>query len=496
MTLTLVGVSKRYGETHALSDINLTFEPGQVHALVGENGAGKSTCLGILGGRVQPSTGRLEVSGTTVSFSKPRAAADLGIQSIYQELSVLPNLTALQNVFLGQEIRRHRIGEDRAAMLAVYVRLAERLQVRVHPDAEVGDLSIGDQQMVEVMRCLVREPKAVLFDEPTAALGPREREALYRVIRELRDSGVMVLFVSHNLDEVLSISDRVSVFRDGRLCETRDGGGWDRNSLMRAMVGHVPEAARSGLPRPADGAPVVLRVEGLSDRKLHDVTFELGAGEIVGVAGLVGAGRTSLLRALSGATIPHSGRLILGGAEVPWPSSVRVARNHGIAFLTEDRKKSGILAEATTRENIMLGNVAQVSTLGVVANERLRSTAATAAAGVKLAAGKLSTPIGTLSGGNQQKALLARVVQFAPRVLLADEPTRGVDVGAKAEIAATLQGLAREGTTVLMVSSEFEELVENCHRVLVMWHGRIVAELHGDDVTVEAMVSSAFGAKG
>jgi ABC-type sugar transport system ATPase subunit len=301
----------------------------------------------------------------------------------------------------------------------------------------------------------------------------------------------MIVFVSHNIDEVLAISDDISVFRDGQLCETRAADAWTREALMISMVGRVPVIARESSDI-TDGSPL-LRVSALQDAKIRGIELELRAGEIVGIAGLVGSGRSSLLRLLAGATPPIAGTLHLNDEPVSWPRSVRQARRRGIAFLTEDRKQSGIFPEASALENIVLGDLRTVTKRGVVSRRLVSDRGRAAAQSVKFSDNRLLDTINTLSGGNQQKALLARIVHFGPKVFLADEPTRGVDVGAKAEITATLRRIAREGSAVLLVSSEFEELVENCHRVFVLWDGRIVDELTGDAITVDTMVSKAFG---
>jgi ABC-type sugar transport system ATPase subunit len=496
VSVRLSNIGKRYGATRALNGVDLTLTGGRVHALVGENGAGKSTCLGIIGGRTVPSTGEIELDGERVTFASPAHAASNGVVSIYQELSVIPSMSVLHNVFLGSEPRRTRWTDDSAAMRTAYAQVASRIGADIDPDVEVGSLSVGDQQMVEIMRALSRRPRVMLMDEPTAALGPRERQALYGVIAGLRDEGVVVAFVSHNLEEVLGVSDDISVFRDGELCGSGPSDQWSRDSLMSAMIGHPPQVDLRGTSASPKPRKELLRVDGLSGGRVEDVSLDVRAGEIVGIAGLVGSGRSTLLRLIAGAQRPTTGRWQLDGVKQPWPSSVRSARRQGIVYLTEDRKAQGILPESTTAENIVLGRLGPVARRGIVTRRSVRDHADVAGRQVGFATTRLSTNIGALSGGNQQKALLARVLHAKPRLILADEPTRGVDVGAKDEISRALRDIADRGGSVMMVSSEYEELAENCDRVLVMWHGTVVAELRGPDIGVDTMVKLSFGTEG
>ena len=497
MLIELRGVGKRFGGQTALRDIHLTLEPGEVHALVGENGAGKSTCLGIAGGRVTPSAGEVLVDGAPVAFHRPRDAARHGIVSVYQELSIVPQLTAVQNVFLGQEMRAGLFQEDRRRMREEFLRICGELRLDFDPDAPADRLSVGDQQMLEIMKALASDAKAVFLDEPTASLGPREREKLFSVIDLLVRKRVVVAFVSHNLDEVLQVSDRVTVFRDGALVESRPTGEWSRDSLTTAMIGGTlasvaePVAPPVGSPGDPDRSVVATEVRGAH---VGPVSLSLRPGEIVGIAGLVGSGRSTLLRMLAGDQRAAAGRLRVGETgDQPLPASVRRARRRGVFLLSEDRKGTGLLLEASSAENIVLGNLDAVSRGGLVRGTLVKRRAAAVAERVAFDLRRLETPVVQLSGGNQQKSLLARALLFSPALLLADEPTRGVDIGAKAEIFAALHDLAASGTSVLMVSSEFEELAERCTRVYVMWHGRIVAELSGRELTVDNMVRLSFG---
>lgn len=496
MRIELHGIGKRFGGQTALKDISLTLSSGEVHALVGENGAGKSTCLGIAGGRISPSSGELLIDGEPVSLHNPRDAVRHGIVSVHQELSIVPHLTAVQNVFLGQELRSSFLREDRRRMRSRFRQICDTLELDFDPDMSAEQMSVGDQQMLEIMKALVSEARAVFLDEPTAALGPNERRKLFGVIDRFVENDVIVAFVSHNLDEVLQVSDRVTVFRDGALVESRPVEKWNRTTLTTSMIGKAIRSRQTATGSRSERAAVepAVSVTDLRGGKVGPISLSVGKGEIVGIAGLVGSGRSTLLRVLAGDQPADSGRIAFDGDPATGlHRSVRRARDNGVFFLNEDRKGAGLLPEATSSENMILGNLAQVSRSGFVSRTRIRKRVRSAAERVGFDLGRIETPVAQLSGGNQQKALLARALIFSPGLLLADEPTRGVDIGAKAEIFDAVRELAAGGTTVLMVSSEFEELEEQCSRVYVMWSGKIVAELTGREMTVENMVRLSFG---
>ncbi|MDQ1106823.1 sugar ABC transporter ATP-binding protein [Nocardioides zeae] len=496
------GVGRTFGAAVALAGIDVTITAGTVHALVGQNGAGKSTLLGILAGRIEPTSGEFEVFGERVSLGSPRAARQAGIAAIYQELTIIPQLTAMANVFVSRPRSRGGLLDERA-MRRRYDELSARLGVHVPPDAIARDLSVAQQQLLEIMRALDAEARVIFFDEPTAPLGPSEREALFALMRDLRDQGVTMVFVSHALDEVLAISDDVTVFRDGRLRASRPTSTWTKQSLVDEMLGRSAEAALAEVaattaeasaplvptaPRHPAGAAArtssspATEEPGLRVRDLfvsgsrEGVSFEVRGGEMVGIGGLVGAGRSSVLRALAGLDRRARGELWIDGRQVPWPRTVRQALRHGIALLPEDRKTQGLVLGMSAMENVTLSDLGAVATASVVSMRRMRRAAGESAAGYGFDVRRLDEPARNLSGGNQQKLLLARWGHRRPRFLLADEPTRGIDVGAKAEILATLQGLAAEGMGVLLVSSELEEVATSCTRVFVMSSGRVVAE--------------------
>jgi ABC-type sugar transport system ATPase subunit len=494
----LTGIVKTFGGVQALRGIDLVVEPGQVHALVGENGAGKSTCLGVLAGRVVPDSGTLELFGQQAALGSPKSSRKAGVASIYQELTIVPELSTQANVFLGSE--RSRAGWlSSRAMKREYGRLCERLGVDIPTDVEAGELSVADQQLLELMRGLATEPRMILFDEPTAALAPREREGLYGIIRGLRADGVAVVFVSHNLDEVLGLSDRVTVFRDGAVVSSGPVDAWSKGKLVAAMLGHPAEEGALSLPDmdlpppDPDGGEVRMQVAGLEvGHSLRHLDLTVQRGELLGIAGLVGSGRSTSLRAIAGAVRAANGTMELDGVAVAWPASVRASQRRGIFMIPEDRRRSGLMMEMSGVDNILVSNLNGVARLGIVDRGAARRRAAEAAEAVGFRVERLNDPVGNLSGGNQQKILLARAVYRNPKVLLADEPTRGVDVGAKAEIAASLRRLAADGMSVVVVSSEFEELEELCDRVVVLSRGEVVETVTGDDITVQRMLNLAF----
>lgn len=475
----LVDVSKRYGRLEALRHASVVVRAGSVHAFVGANGAGKSTSLGIIAGRTSPTSGSVRVFGDDLKLGDARASRAAGIATIYQELTIVPTLSTQANVFLGQELSGSGLVHERG-MRRIMRELGDRLGVHVPLDVPAGSLSVGQQQMLEIMRALVHTPRIILFDEPTAALARRERDAFFRAVRELNADGVTIIFVSHQLDDVLSVCDMITVFRDGEVIETRPRDAWTKPALIHAVVGRElaehPRAVKladRGIPR--------LRVEGLEVGALRAATFELHAGEVLGVAGLVGSGRSSLLRALAGDRRPNGGRMWINGREEEWPRTIRQAHDLGLSLVPEDRAALGLFAEMTAGDNILISNVAATARRGVISRSSAGQAATAAAVRVGFDPRRLQAAARNLSGGNQQKLLLARWVHHPPQILLCDEPTRGVDVGARAEISATLRQLAAQGMAVLVASSELEEFEALCDRAIVLANGRIVGELEGPD---------------
>jgi ABC-type sugar transport system ATPase subunit len=483
-------LSKRFPGVQALVDVSIDFAAGEIHGLVGENGAGKSTLIRTIAGASVPDTGTVHVSGQALRLGDTRAQLEAGIAAIYQEPSVVPEMPVWSNVFLGRALRRRGM-VARREMACRVTELAAELGAEIDPYARAGDLSIGQQQEIEIMRALEANHRVLILDEPTSSLGLVERTRLHETVRRLRDNGSAVIYVSHDLHEVLSLCDRVSVMRQGRLVATAPAADWSVESLVAQMLGRtlVRERRRT---RERPGREI-MRVEGLAvGSLLEGISFTLEEGEILGVAGLVGSGRTELLRALAGATPASAGRLWIDGAERPLPRSVRGALSLGIALLPEDRRAQGLVLSMTGRDNIVLSDLSAVSTGPLLRFHRVRDRARELGDSLHLDAGRLNGLVSTLSGGNQQKVVVAKLLHRGPRVLLMDEPTRGIDVGAKAEMLHTVGKLADEGMSVVMVSSELEEIVDTAVKVIVLANGRLQG-VRPRGTSAETLLTLAFG---
>ena len=488
----LVDIGKSFGGVRALDGISLTIEQGSIHALVGENGAGKSTLGKILAGVIAPDHGQLLIDGEPVAFRSPREAIVRGIVLIAQELSIAPALSVAENVFLGTEPRRARL-VARRALRRRYDELAAAAGFELAGDLPGRGLRTADQQKVEILRALCRDARLIVMDEPTAALPRPDAGRLYQVIRRLAAGGTTIVLVSHFLREVAELADEVTILRDGHLVRTALAADETEDTMLSSMLGRsLGTAFPARRPVPAQ-APIVLQARGLSAPGVHDVSLDVRAGEIVGLAGLVGSGRTELARALCRAQRVTAGTVSVAGAPVtgqgPW-----AALRAGLAMIPESRKEQGLMLGRPIAENVSLASLSRLSDLGLVRRraERQAVTRVLGQVGVRVPA--QAAPVSTLSGGNQQKALFARILLRGPRVLVADEPTRGVDVGAKRAIYELLTSLAGDGLGVLLISSDAEEVLGLAHRVLVMRAGRIAAELRGEAMTEAAILAAAFGA--
>jgi len=488
-------ISKSFGGTRALAAVSLTVGRGSIHALVGENGAGKSTLGKIIAGVHAPDAGQLLLAGEPVRFHSPRDAISRGVILIAQELAIVPSLTVAENVFLGVEPRQAGF-QNRRELRRRYTELAASVGFELDGDASAGSLRTADQQKVEILRALCRNAQLIVMDEPTAALSRPDVEALHEVIRQLARSGTTVVLVSHYLREVLELADEVTILRDGRLVQTVPAARQTEETLLSAMLGRSLDATfPPKRPAPAD-APVVLSVRGLVAPGVSDVSFNLRGGEILGLAGLVGAGRSELARAIYRANRVSGGTVsVVRGAEpAPVTGSPRTALRAGVAMIPESRKEQGLLLGRPVLENVSLSSLAQVSRAGLVRPRAERRAVRDALTRVAVRGAGPALPASALSGGNQQKLLFARSLLRDPRVLIADEPTRGVDVGAKRAIYDLLAVLTAGGLGVLLISSDVEEILGLAHRVLVMRAGRITAELTGDEATEAAILGAAFGA--
>ena len=499
--LEMRGISKTFPGVKALNGVQLKAWGGEVLALMGENGAGKSTLMKILSGAYQADPGgEILIAGERVTIPDPIAAKRLGISIIYQELALAPNLTVAENIYLGTEPRR--AGQvDRRAMHEGCRPVLERLGATFGPGTLVGGLSIAEQQLVEIARALHAKSKILVLDEPTTALSSRETERLFALVRQLRAEGIALIYISHRMAEVYELSDRVSVLRDGGYVGTLTRDELSAESLVKMMVGrdlssfykkeHSPQAAARG--------PVVLEVRGLTDggKRVHPCSFQVHRGEVLGIAGLVGSGRTELARLIYGADPKAAGEVLLEGRPLA-VAAPEDAIEAGIAYLTEDRKGLGLFLDLSCGTNINLGVIHRDARAGGIldlAAGKRRSEGAFQMLRVRAASPLVA--VGSLSGGNQQKVLLSRWLETGPKVLFLDEPTRGVDIGAKSEIYRIIDELARRGIGVVVISSELPEIIGVCDRVLVMREGRIAGEVGGPGgqaITQENIMAYGAGA--
>jgi ribose transport system ATP-binding protein len=475
----------------ALADVSMDVLAGEVHALVGENGAGKSTLMKILAGVYTADTGEIIYKGGPYAPRTPGQARDAGIVTIYQELNLVPEMSITENMFLGAELSIGPILDWRA-MHARARQLLGRLHLGIDPRTAVGRLGVGQQQMVEVAKALLHEADVIILDEPTASLSVREIEDLFQIVRELKGQGVSSIFISHHLDEAFALSDRITVLRDGRLVTTQATSALSKAQLITLMVGR--DLAEYSPKQAVPPGPEILRVEGLArDGIFEDISFSSRAGEVVGLAGLVGAGRTEVVRAIFGADPLDAGRILIDGREVAIRHP-RDAIRHGIALLTEDRKGQGLILLFDVRENISLAVLDRLTRGPVTDERRERDLAAGYIDRLAIKAASQEQLALDLSGGTQQKVVLSKWLAANARVIIFDEPTRGIDVGAKAEIYGIMNELAAQGATIIMVSSELLEILAMSDRILVMRGGRIRGELSHADATQERIMAFATGA--
>lgn len=476
------GMHKRFPGVHALRGVDFDVRAGEVHAIVGENGAGKSTLMQILAGSQQPDAGTIGWRGRAVIIANPHAAQQLGIAIVHQERALFGSLSVAENVFPArQPVRWWRIDTRQMHRAATEVLAAVGLDI--DPATPLDALSPAQQQLVEVAKALSLDAKLVIFDEPTASLSPTEADRLFGVVRSLRGKDVSVVYISHRLDEVFALADRITVLKDGAGQGTFAAGELTHNTLVAKMVGRDVALHQRRTDPPSVTAPAVLEVRGLTDDRVRDVSFVIRAGEVVALAGLVGAGRTELALAIFGARPGYAGEVLVGGRRVN-PRSPAGAIAAGIGYLPEDRKDGGLFIGMTIADNVTA--VAPPRT----GRQRHEATVELCRR-LRVVCRGPNEPVGNLSGGNQQKVLFARWLLAGPRVLIADEPTRGVDIGAKAEIHALLFDLARRGTAVLVVSSDLPEVLAVADRILVMRDGQLTGELPGAGATEEAVMRLA-----
>jgi ribose transport system ATP-binding protein len=488
------GIGKSFPGVRALSDVSLALRAGEVLALVGENGAGKSTLMKILAGAERADTGAILIDGNEVTIGSPRDAELLGIGMIYQELNLVPQLTAIENIVLGNEPMQGPFLNERAARERAAT-LVQELGMDLPLDARASSLSVGAQQLIEIAKALSRRARIIVMDEPSAALTGREIDALFAIIARLKANGAGIIYISHRMEELPIIADRVTVLRDGSVIETRDQADFPQDQIVRAMVGRSVDAHFPPLPAVSDDAAVMLEaIDLVRAPAVNGVSFSVRAGEIVGLAGLVGAGRTEIVRAIAGADRISSGTVRVGG-EVVRVSSPHDGIAAGIAFITEDRKRQGLVLGMSVSQNITLAHLGMfVGRSGLIDEKRERVEAVRMSDELRVRTPNPEQLVRNLSGGNQQKVVLAKWLIGNARVFLFDEPTRGIDIGAKTEIYALMLELIKNGAAIVMVSSELPEVLGMSHRILVIRDGRIAQIFDRADATPDRVIAAATGA--
>lgn len=492
--LRMENIDKRFPGVQALDDVTFRVEKGTIHALVGENGAGKSTLMKLLAGTQPKDSGTIEIGGETVELEDPAHAQRLGVGMIYQELTVIPYLTVGQNIYLGREPRRR--GLPLINWNELYGNasdMLERIELPVQPRDTVADLSVAQQQMIEVAKALSLEARIIIMDEPTSSLTDRETSTLFRLMRNLRDEGITIIFISHRLEEVFEIADRVTVLRDGKTIDTKDIAEVRRQDVVNMMVGRELEEMFPKQSSPTE--EVILEVEGLTGLNgewFRDISFSLRAGEILGVSGLVGAGRSEMARGLLGLDPMESGTVKVRG-EVVQIRGIRDLMKRGFAYVPEDRKLQGLFLGMTVRENITISVMRRLFASIFVSIRRLVDLAKDYVERLDIETPGVEQTVRNLSGGNQQKVIIARGLTLEPRVFIMDEPTRGIDVGAKAEIHGLMDRLAGDGVGMIMISSELPEILGVSDRILVMREGEMVGEFSREEATQDKIMSRAAG---
>jgi len=489
--LTMENISKEFVGVKALKSANLDLYPGEVHALVGENGAGKSTLMKILTGIHQKDGGRITLFGKDIQFKNPKEAQENGVIIVHQELNMMNHLSVAENIFIGREQKKMGFWLDDKALEKESENLFKKLGISLNPKEIIENLTVGKQQMVEIAKAISFHAKIIVFDEPTAALTEHEIKELFRLISELRHKGVGMIYISHRMDEIKAITDRVTVMRDGEYIGTVYTKDTTKDEIISMMVGRtIYEDPKEESTVPQD-APVVLKAEGITlSPHVKDVSFSLKKGEILGFAGLMGAGRTELARAIFGADKMDSGVLFLNGKRLEIKSPMDAVKS-GIGYLSEDRKRYGLALNLDVAENSVLADLSKFSACGFVKEGKIAKTAKDFVLKLKTKTPSIRQTVRNLSGGNQQKVVIAKWLIRNCDVLIFDEPTRGIDVGAKSEIYALMNELAKQGKSIIMISSELTEVLRMSDRIIVMCEGKITGELDIKDANQEEIMRLA-----
>jgi len=491
------GLSKNYGGVAGLNPTNLDIYRGEIHGLVGQNGAGKSTFLKIISGAQGQTKGTFDIFGEEVTFNDPHKARLKGVATVFQELSIMPNLNVLENIFLSDpKMLKSRWIQDSGRMLEAYEELANEVGSIPNPFAIAGTLSIADQQFVEICRAINLRSDIILFDEPTASLSASEKHRFAKIIQTLKEKLITVVLISHDLEEILLNCDKISVFRDGSLIESRDSASWNKAQLVSEMLGEKKDQI-STLPHTVDifhkGSILIEELKtSINDEPIN---FDLRQGEILGIAGLVGSGRTRLMRALAGMNPHASGYISIDGVRKNIPTSPLKAKSLGIALAPEDRKGQGLVLGLSIAENLILVNWKIVTKLAFIMKKKFTNQSNLLRDSVGLKSASLNLPVSSLSGGNQQKVLLGKWMNTDLSVFLIDEPTRGVDVHGKKEVYALLKKMAQRGIAIILVSSEFEELFEVCDRIIPISKGQLAEPIVSVDYSLENLLSVLYGEK-
>ena len=493
LVLKMDGISKSFSGVAALSDVSLEVRRGEVHALMGENGAGKSTLMRILSGIIRKDTGSICIDGIAVDLKSPKAALDLGISMIHQELNPVRGMTVSENIFLGKEpCYRFTNVVNKSKQCDMTAALLREMDIFINPDAGMESLSVAQMQMVEIVKAISYNSRIVIMDEPTSAITSQEVAKLFEIIRGLKARGISIIYISHKMEEIFRIADTITVLRDGRHIDTRPVSQLDGDTLVKLMVGREISDwfPKADCPK----GEVSLEVDGLSKMGLfQDIRFKARKGEILGFAGLMGAGRTEIMETIFGLRGADAGTLKVNGETVQIQSAAEAIKR-GIALITEDRQLKGLNLKASVKDNITLVNLEKFSRWGQILQGREENAAADAMIrklGIKTTG--RNRIVNTLSGGNQQKVVLAKWLLNDPEIIILDEPTRGIDVGAKAEIYKLIAQLAQQGKTIIMISSEMEEILGLCDRVIVICHGRISGEFERGNFNQEVIIKAAMG---
>lgn len=489
----LRGIVKSFAGVTVVDDVDLDLLPGQIHVLAGENGAGKSTLMKVLAGIHRPDAGTIEVNGRTTGFFDVAGAREAGIAIVHQELLIAPNLTVADNLAMGREYRNRFGGLSlRRTREAARTQLA-RVGVEFSETARAGKLSTGQQQLIEIARAVASDPKVLILDEPTAALSTREVRALFSIVKELRAEGCAIVYITHRMDEVEELADAVTVLRDGRFVATMSKQEATPDAIVTKMVGRSVESLFPDRSTEQQG-DTALSVRGLTDGDwIGPIDLDVRAGEIVGIAGLVGSGRSEFARLVFGADRATGGTVSVGGSRPAATASPRSAIRNGIALVPESRKEQGLVLGRSVSDNVVMASYDRVSASGIVRRGLIRKAAEHQREQLGIKVANLDQGVRQLSGGNQQKVLLSKWLETEPSVLILDEPTRGVDIGAKADIYRIIEAAARNGTAVIVISSELPEVLGLADRVAVMRQGRLVADLDNDGLTEETVMEHAFG---